>query len=134
MIDSLDLDKRRDIVFSADPPGQVVRAYQLLSGLPNCKVEYGDAPNTLRVTYNLHHYTLSGLEDGLTKEGFHLDHSPLHSIGRQVIYYCEDTACHNLDIPLHPTKKNECEVFIKAYNNQPHGDHDDTPTDLRVYK
>ena len=134
MIDSVDLNKRRDIVFSAEPPGQIARAFQLLSGLPDCKVEYGDTPLALRVSYNLRHYTLEGLENGLAEEGFHLDHSPLHSIARQIVYYCEDTLCHNLDIPAYPTKKNEREVFIKAYDHELHGDHDDTPPELRDYR
>lgn len=134
MDDSFELNKQRDIVFSAEPPGQIERAYRLLSGLPDCKVEYGDAPNTLRVSYNLHNYTLEGLENGLTEEGFRLDTSMLHTIGRKVIYYCEDTTCHNLDIPMHPTKKNERDVFVKAYDHVPHGDHDDTPLELREYK
>jgi len=134
MVNSIELNKRREIAFSAEPPGQIERAYQLLSGLPDCTVEYGDTPHTLRVSYNLHNYTLEGLEAGLTEEGFHLDHSVLHSIGRKVIYYCEDTTCHNLDIPLHPTKKNEREVFVKAYDHVQHGDHDDTPPELREYK
>ncbi len=133
MSDQVELNKQREIVFSADPPGQTARAYQLLSGLPDCKVEHGAAPNTLRVTYNLHHYTLNGLETGLTEEGFLLDHSPLHSIGRQVIYYCEDTACHNLDIPVQTTKMMQREIFVKAYEQQPHGDHDDIPPELREY-
>jgi hypothetical protein len=134
LVDSPDLNKQREIVFSAEPPGQLERAHHLLSGLPHCKVGYGDTPNTLLVCYNLRHYTLNGLEDGLTEEGFHLDHSPLHSIGRKIIYYCEDTACHNLDIPTHPTKMSEREVFVQAYEHQPHGDHDDTPPEFRDYK
>jgi len=134
MNDAFELEKQRDIVFSAEPSGQIDRAYKLLSGLPDCKVEYGYAPNTLRITYSLHHYTLNGLEDGLTEEGFQLDHSPLHSIGRKVIYYCEDTACHNLDIPAHTTKMDQREIFVKAYEHEPHGDHDDTPLELREYK
>ncbi|HUW26144.1 MAG TPA: hypothetical protein VMV75_09260 [Sulfuricella sp.] len=134
MTDSVELNKQRDITFSVEPPGQVERAYQLLSGLPDCKIEYGDAPNTLRVSYNLYDYTLEGLENGLTQEGFCLDHSILHSIGREIVYYCEDTICHNLDIPVHPTKKNEREVFVEAYSHEPHGDYDDTPLELREYK
>ncbi len=134
MINPFELDKQRDIVFSDEPPEQLEQAYLLLSGLPNCKVEYGNTPNTLRVSYNLHDYTLEGLENALTEEGFHLDHNLLHSIGRKVIYYCEDTTCHNMEIPVHPTKKNEREVFVKAYDQQPHGDHDDIPPELREYK
>lgn len=134
MSDTSEPIKRRDILFSEEPPGQVERAYQLLSGLPGCKVEYGNIPNTLHVSYNLHDYTLEGLENGLTEEGFHLDHSMLRAIERKVIYYCEDTICHNLDIPVHPTKQNEREVFIRAYDQEPHGDHDETPPELRDYK
>ena len=125
--------KQRNIVFSAQPPGQIARALLLLSGLPDCKVEYADAPNALRVCYDLRHYTLEGLESGLAEEGFLLDHSPLHHIARQIIYYCEDTACHNLDIPAYPTKKNEREVFVRAYDHELHGDHDDTPVEVRNY-
>ncbi|MDZ4201684.1 MAG: hypothetical protein U1C96_06010 [Gallionella sp.] len=134
MNNPFELEKQRDIVFSAEPHDQLEQALLLLSGLPDCKVELGSSDNTLRVSYNLHNYTLEGLENALTEEGFQLDHSLLHSIGRKVIYYCEDTTCHNLDIPVHPTKKNQREVFIKAYDLQPHGDHDNTPPELREYK
>jgi len=134
MTNSVDLNKQRDIVFDAGSPNQIKRAFLLLSGLPDCKVEYGNAPNILRVSYSLRHYTLEGLENGLIGEGFQLDNSPLHNIGRKVIYYCEDTICHNLDIPSHPTKESEREVFIKAYSQQLHGDHDDTPPEFRDYK
>jgi len=127
-------DKQRDIVFSDTPPGQREQAYLLLSGLPDCKVEYSETPNALRVSYNLRHYTLEGLENGLTEEGFRLDHSLIRSIERNIIYYSEDTICHNMEIPLHPTKKNEREVFVKAYDQEPHGDHDDIPPELRDYK
>lgn len=134
MIDSFELNKQHEIVFSAEPPGQIERAYQLLSGLPGCKVEHGSTANALHVSYNLHDHTLEGLENSLTEQGFHLDHNILHSIGRKAIYYYEDTICHNLDIPAHPTKKNERDVFVKAYSHEPHGDHDDTPPELREYK
>jgi hypothetical protein len=134
MHDPDELDKQRDIVFDPGFPDQAGRAFLLLSGLPNCKVERGDSPNVLRVCYNLRHYTLEGLEDGLLEEGFRLDQGPLHSIARKVIYYCEDTICHNLDIPAQPTKKNEREVFVKAYEHTPHGDRDETPPELRDYR
>lgn len=134
MTDSSELEKQRDIVFGEDPPGQIALAYQLLSGLPDCKVEYSDTPNSLRVSYSLQHYTLEGLESALTEEGFRLDHSMLRSIERNVIYYSEDTICHNMDIPIQPTKMSEREVFVKAYEHEPHGDHDDTPPELRDYK
>ncbi len=133
MNDPFELDKQREIVFSTEPPGQLERALPVLHGLQNCKVEIVD-DHTLRVSYNLHDYTLEGLETALTEEGFLLDHSMLNNIGRKIIYYCEDTACHNMDIPTHPTKKNERDVFVKAYDQTPHGDHDDLPPELRENK
>ena len=134
MTNSPELDKQRDIVFSGDPPGQTERAYRLLAGFPDLKVAYSDTPNALRVAYNLRRYTLEELENGLTEKGFRLEHSVLRSIERNVIYYSEDTLCHNMEIPMHPTKRNEREVFVKAYDHQSHGDHDDTPPELRDYK
>ncbi|MDD3884915.1 MAG: hypothetical protein PHW66_08310 [Gallionella sp.] len=134
MINPFDLDKQRDLIFSADRPEQAEQAYLLLSGLPNCTVERGSTPNSLRIRYSLYDYTLEGLESALAGEGFQLDNSLLHSIGRKIIYYCEDTTCHNMDIPVHPTKQNQRGVFIKAWEEQPHGDRDETPTELRDYK
>ncbi|HET7832062.1 MAG TPA: hypothetical protein VFK88_03770 [Gallionella sp.] len=134
MINPFELHKQRDIVFNAEPAGQLARAYKVLSGLPDCKVEYGENPDTLRVSYSLANYTLEGLEKALIEQGFELDHSLLHNVGRKIIYYCEDTTCHNMDIPEHPTKHNEREVFMKVYEQKPHGDHDDTPPELRRYK
>ena len=140
MINPFESNKQREIVFASGdadqpvPANQVEQAYLLLAGLPNCEVERTGNPNSLLVRYSLENYTLEGLEHALEKEGFQLDHSLLHSIGRQVIYYCEDTACHNMDIPDHPTKMREKEVFVKVYDNHLHGDHDDTPPESRKYK
>lgn len=134
MINPFDLDKERELLFSPVPPSQADQAYQLLSGLPNCQVQRGRLPNSLLVIYNLRDYTLEGLESALIQEGFQLDNSLLHSIGRKIIYYCEDTTCHNMDIPIHPTKQNQSSVFVKAWEEQPHGDHDETPPELRDYK
>jgi len=134
MDDSSDLHKQHDIVFTSEPAGQVERAHKILSGLPGCTVDYTPNPNALQVSYNLKQYTLEGLESGLTKEGFRLDHSPLHAISRQIIYYSEDITCHNLNIPVYQTKKYEREVFINAYDHELHGDHDETPPEFRDYK
>lgn len=138
MINPFESSKQREIVFAASDAAahadQIEQAYMLLVGLPNCVVQRSSKPNTLLVSYSLEDYTLEGLERALEKEGFQLDHSLLHRIGRQIIYYCEDTACHNMDIPDHPTKMREKEVFIKAYDQHLHGDHDDTPPESRKYK
>jgi len=134
MINPFDVNKRRDIVFSAEPEGQLERASQLLAGLPGCTVQPSELPLTLHVSYNLLDYTLEGLETKLEQEGFVLDHSLLHGIGRQIIYYCEDTTRHNLETPEHHTKYNGQEVFVQVYEHHEHGDHDSTPPELREYK
>ncbi len=134
MPNSSELDKQREIIFSADPPGQLQIAYEFLSHLANCRVTYCHAANCLRIHYNLRDHTLQEIENLLSEHGLNLDNSMLRSIERNVIHYSEDTICHNMDIPVQKTKKNEKEVFIKAYDQEPHGDHDDMPPELRDYK
>lgn len=135
MVNTLELNKQREIAFDTEPAGQLSKAFLLLSGLTGCTVEYSETPNTLRISYSLADYTLEGLEHALIEEGFTLDHSSLlKSIERKIIYYCEDTICHNMDIPTHPTKMNERNVFAKAYEQESHGDQDDTPPELRDCK
>lgn len=135
MINPCDLHKCRELVFADQPADQLVQAYMLLDGLENCQVERSPEAHTLIVRYSLEHYTLQGLEHALTEQGFVLDNSMLHRISRQLVYYCEDTELHNMDVPDHPTKKREKEIFIQAYDHHLHGDHDDTtPPELRRYK
>ena len=134
MINPCDMNKKRELVFADEPADQVAKAHTLLSGLADFKVEHSEKANTLVVCYSLEDYTLEGLEHALTAQGFVLDNSLLHRISRQVTYYCEDTELHNMDVPDHPTKKREKEIFIKAYDQHLHGDHDDTPPELRRYK
>lgn len=133
MLNPFELHKTREITFSSEHPDDAARAQLLLIGLPDLTVEQ-TAPCVLKVSYNLHNYTLEGIEAAMVEEGFRLDHSLLHSIGRKVIYYCEDTTCHNLDIPVHPTKMNQQTVFSSAYEHQHHADNDDIPTELRDLK
>jgi hypothetical protein len=135
MINPCDMHKKRELVFANEPADQVVKAYMLLDGLADCEVQHSEKTNTLVVGYSLEHYTLEGLERALTEQGFVLDNNLLQRITRQVIYYCEDTELHNMGIPDHPTKKQEMEVFVQAYDHALHGDHDETtPPELRRYK
>lgn len=135
MINPCDMHKQRELVFASEPPEQVEKAYLLLAGLESCKVQRGDKPNTLLISYSLEDYTLAGFERALTAQGFVLDNSMMHRIARQVVHYCEDTELHNMDVPDHPTKRREKEIFIQAYDQHLHGDHDETtPPELRHYK
>jgi hypothetical protein len=135
MINPCDMQKQRELVFASEPPDQVERAYELLAGLESCKVQRSDKPNTLLLCYSLEDYTLAGFERALVAQGFVLDNSMMHRIARQVVHYCEDTELHNMEVPDHPTKKREKEIFIKAYDQHLHGDHDaTTPPEQRHYK
>lgn len=129
-----ELQKTRKLIFSDEPADQVEQAYLLLGSMENMKVEKGSLPNSLIIHYSLEHYTHEGLENALIKEGFHFKESLLDIVQKHVVHYCEDVQHHNLSTPEHPTKKNESEVFAQVYEHHPHGNHDDTPKDLREYK
>ncbi|MBI1175545.1 MAG: hypothetical protein GC139_09820 [Sideroxydans sp.] len=127
-------DKQRELFFSSDPPGQTERAYELLRGLEGLKVERGNHPDSLLVSYSLTDYSLDGLEQALLKEGFHFDDGVLQQISKKLIHYCEDVQYHNLNTPERKTKSREREIFVRVYDHHPHGDHDDTPEELRENK
>ncbi|KAF0202506.1 MAG: hypothetical protein FD173_1966 [Gallionellaceae bacterium] len=129
-----ELQKTRKLFFSDEPADQVEQAYLLLGGMENLKVEKGTLPNSLVIHYSLEHYTHEALENALIKEGFHFKKSLLDMVQKHVVHYCEDVQHHNLSSPEHPTKKNEAEVFAQVYEHHPHGNHDDTPKNLREYK
>lgn len=134
MNNSYDLEKRRELLFTAEPADQVTRALAILKGLPNLKTERTDKAHTLEIRYNLRDYTLAGLEQALEQEGFNLDHSFLHQIGRNIIHYCEDTCRHNMEIRGHVTKKNEKDVFVEVCGHHPHKEHAGQPPELREYE
>ncbi len=127
--------KQRELVFSGEPPGQAERAFELLSGLDDLRVERGERPNTLLVSYSLLDYSLEGLEHALTKENFRLEDSALNQIAKKLTYYREEVEYHNLNIPEHHVNNSRTpEIFAHAYEQHLHGDHDDTPPELREYK
>jgi hypothetical protein len=129
-----DLEKRRELLFTPEPADQVTRALTLLSGLHDLQAALSDKPCTLEIHYNLHNYTLAGLELALEKEGFHLDHSFLNQVARNIIYYCEDTCCHNMEIRGHVTKKNEKDVFVEVCGRHHLTEHAGVPPELREYE
>jgi hypothetical protein len=123
-----------DLYFAEEPAGQIARAYALLVGLEALSVEKCAEPNCLRISYNLRDYSLEGLEGALKKAGFCFKENLLNKLSKQLIYYCEEVQYHNLNTPEHLTKSNTPVVFAKLYENHPHGDHDDTPKELRENK
>ncbi|HUX90185.1 MAG TPA: hypothetical protein VMV48_05790 [Gallionellaceae bacterium] len=123
-----------DLFFAEEPAGQLERAHALLGGLENLAIEKVAEPNRLRISYSLRDYSLEGLEAALKKAGFCFKENLLDKLGRKFIYYCEDVQYHNLNTPEHLTKSNTPVIFAKLYENHPHGDHDDTPKELRDNK
>lgn len=126
--------KQQVLYFAANPAGQIERAYKLLSGLENLQVEMGSDPDSLLIGYSLLHFSLERLENALINEGFCFRDNMLHKLSKKLIYYCEDVQYHNLNTPEHNTKDNQPEIFSKVYEQHPHGDHDETPKELREYK
>ncbi len=129
-----DLEKRRELLFTAEPADQVDRALSILSGLPKLKASRSNKSCTLEVCYNLKDYTLAGLEQALEQEGYILDRSFLHQMARNIIYYCEDTGRHNMEIRSHVTKKNEKEVFVEVSGQHLHHEQAVIPPELREYE
>ena len=127
--------QQHELFFAIEPAGQADRAFALLQGLDGLQVGRGSQPNSLNVSYHLEDYSLEGLERALMQEGFCFANSSLlQRIGKTLAHYSEDVQYHNLNVPERNTKKPEREIFVTIYQQRPHGDHDDTPLDLRLYK
>ncbi len=129
-----ELQKQRQLFFDCAQADQIDQAYLLLSGLENFHVERGDVPCSLLIRYSVEHYSLEALEKALVREGFRLQSSLLGNIKKHLIHYCEDVQYHNLKTPEPRTKNNSQEIFVKAYGHHPHGNHDDTPKELREFR
>lgn len=127
------MEKIRELRFRALPPNQTERAWAALSELPGVSVEAGTHPRSLTVRYSILQYSLESLEEGLATAGFHLDSSLYLKLCRALVHFCEETQRHNLLSPERLLKQSN-EVYIKAYEHHPHGDHDDTPVELRDFK
>lgn len=123
-----------DLYFAEEPAGQLERALSLLEGLDKLQVERTAESCRLRISYSLRDYSLEGLELALKKSGFCFKESLLNKLSKKLIYYCEDVQYHNLNTPEHLTKSKRPVIFAQLYENQPHGDHDDTPKELRESK
>lgn len=125
--------KQRELRFAGLPPGQAAKALRLLSGLEGLEVGEGPHKNGLTVRYEVTEYTLQGLENALVVQGFHLSNTLMCKLMRALVYYCEETQLRNLRSPQRLIKKSN-EVYVRAWDHHLHGDHDDTPPDLREYK
>lgn len=122
--------KSREIRFTKMPPDQARKAAELLAGLEYLEVSAGPHVRGITVRYDLVDYTCEGLEKALRKLGYHLDNSLYWKIVRAIVYFTEETQLKNLKEPARLIKQSN-QVYIRAYQHHPHGDHDDTPAELR---
>jgi rubrerythrin len=122
--------KHRELHFDPAKPEQVEEARKLLSGLEGMDVETGLAPHSLSIWYEVSVYTLEGLEAALKRQGFQLDNGVMSKISRAVVYFCEETQLRNMRVPERLIKKSH-DIYSKAWEHHSHGDHDETPPEMR---
>lgn len=128
------LVKRREISFRPLPPGQTDKALTALQRLKGLRVRLLETKErTLEVEYSVIDFSLEMLEIALRDAGFHLDNTLYTKLVRALVYFTEETQRHNIASPERLIKQSN-EVYIKVYDQHPHGDHDDTPPELRDYK
>jgi hypothetical protein len=131
---SADLKKNRDILFAKFPPGQVPEAADDLQRIEQVEVAPKLEKRAIGVTYELNQHTLQELEEHLQDKGYHLDNTLMSKLTRALIHYVEETQLHNLGAPEKRLKRSASEGYVKAWEQHPHGDHDDTPPEWRDYK
>lgn len=129
-----ELKKKREILFSKFPPGQVPEAADDLKRIEEVDVEPKFEKRSLGVAYELSQHTLRELDEHLIDKGYHLDNTLLTKLTRALIYYVEDTQLHNMGAPEKRLKRSASEAYVNAWEHHPHGDHDDTPPEWREYK
>lgn len=128
----VDMHKQRDLHFQALPTDQAVQAARLLGRLPGVSAVADASANALHVSYSLPEWTLEKLEERLQQAGFHLDGALLQRIRRALTHYTEAVQMENL---YHPEREYKTkEVYVHAWEHHAHGDHDDTPEELREYR
>jgi hypothetical protein len=122
--------KHREIRFDKLRAWQAEQARLLLQKLDHIEVATGVMPNSVSVWYEVTDYTMEGLENALIDQGFHLENTLYCKMIRALVYFCEDTQLRNMRQPERLLKKSN-EIYSKAWEHHPHGDHDDTPPELR---
>lgn len=125
--------KHRELRFFRLKPEQAQDAMALLSTLPGLEVAPGAQPDAVSVWYEIADHCMADLETLLIDRGFHLETSLYAKLIRALVYFTEATERRNLGQPERLIKKSH-DVYSQAWEHHPHGDHDDTPHELREYK
>jgi hypothetical protein len=122
------LYKQRELHFRGLPPDQTrLILSQLNTALG---IEAHIAMGGLQVGYSLAEHSFEEIEALLEQAGFPLDRSLYGRFRRALIRYAEAIQRRNVSSPVRLVKETHA-VYVKAWEHHPHGDHDDTPPDLR---
>lgn len=125
--------KHREIRLCKLKHWEVPEAHALLATLPGLDVAPGTLPNGIAVWYEIADHSMEALEKLLADRGFHLENTLYCKLIRALVYFSEETQRRNLGQPERLIKKSH-DVYSKAWEHHPHGDHDETPPELREYK
>ncbi|GAA5159729.1 hypothetical protein [Viridibacterium curvum] len=110
---------------------QAAKALTLLQCVPGLAVSLSEHPESLHLRYSLAEHSLEEIESLLVEAGFVLDHSLYAKALRMLTHFCEETRLRNMQAPQRLIKQSNT-VYIEAWRHHPHGDHDDTPAELRA--
>jgi hypothetical protein len=122
--------KRRELRIANTDANTLERATNILSGLKGVTVEASARTETLIVAYDLRDLTMVKLEAILAAQHCDLKSSLISRIERAIIHFTEETQLRNMGVPERLIKKSQ-QVYSTAWDKHKHGDHDDTPPDLR---
>lgn len=124
--------KHREILFRGPHAegDQARKATLVLSCVEGVVQVRPEAPDQLRMTYDVSCISLQIIEGLLEELGFHLDNNLLNKLRRALYYYCEDAERAQLGC-----RGGNCTqaVFIEQYRQRPHGCRDERPEHWRRY-
>lgn len=104
-------------------------AAELLATLPGLKVAV--TGQRLQLCYRPEDYTLRELEALLLRAGHRLSGRLVARTRRAIAHHLDELAHDNLGEAKHDLKTDG--VYRQVWQHHPHGDHDDTPQELRRY-
>lgn len=126
------LMKHRELRFCKRCPRTLDEALRLLEQLGGVTVT-SQRDRAVAIEYHLTDHSFRSIERAFRRHGFVLDASLAMRFIRALLYFCEDTQLRNLRQPERLIKKSN-EIYVQAWEHHPHGDHDDTPSELREYR
>lgn len=124
--------KHRELRFCKRCPRTLDEALKLLQALGGITVT-GHRDRAVAIEYRLTDHSFRSIERAFRRCGFVLDTSATMRVMRGLLYFCEDTQLRNLKQPERLIKKSN-EIYVQAWQHHRHGDHDDTPNELRDYR